>query len=134
MNDDYNYTVDEIVISTRLFILRALWKQTLTDTTYTDQTLDEVTAILKILTTTIECRFVLCMLAVSTIARIINDDVVYKGVSVLSPKDISNMGIQACRIILDESKGNIKERETSIVLNVIYMKRGKESCSQRPSL
>ena len=107
---DIIYTVDEIVISTRLFILRALWKQTLLDIIYTVQTLDEVKAMLKILTATTECRFVLCMLAVSTIARIINDDILYKGESVLSHQDISNMGIQACRIILDESKGNIKER------------------------
>ena len=107
------YTFDEIIISTRLFVLRALWKQSETCTTFIDQVLDEMKAILLILSTrTKQCRFALCMVTVSTIARIINDDVIYKGASlVYTSKDISNMGIQACRIILDESSyGNIKER------------------------
>ena len=113
------YTSDEIILSTRLFLLRSLWIQSESDITYVDQTLTEVQSILIALTKSKECRFVLLKLTCYYIARITNDDVIYNGASTYLSEKISDMGIQSCQYILNKATSDntsINERKGEYIL------------------
>ena len=150
----YKYTVDEIVISTRLFLLRALWIQAESDVTYVDQTLSEVHSILLVITnandnandvgtttTDCECRFVLLTIICFYIARIANDELIQNGSKLYTSEEISNMGIKACRIILDKSmvcatnNTFIKERRTLYAYeSVLHERNGDLEAAAKSTL
>ena len=111
------YTSDEIILSTQLFVLRSLWIQSESDASYVDQTLTEVQSILMVITKSKECRFLLLKLTCYLIARITNDDMIYNGASTYSSGEISDMGIQSCRYILNRATSDntsIKERKGEV--------------------
>ena len=118
------YTSDEIILSTRLFLLRSLWIQSESDITYVDQTLTEVQSILMAISKPKECRFLLLKLTCYLIARITNDDMIYNGALIYSSEEISDMGIQSCQYILNKATSDntsIKERKGECICIIAYL-------------